>query len=105
MNNPIYLLPEITETTQKWNEHLALLDELNQLSRLPEYKGHDEEWEWKQLPFNTDNEYNYSEYMEYDSMNDIDYQIMINEQEFDRINKQLTPQDRIDMGIDTDLPF
>lgn len=42
-------------------------------------------------------DYDFSERMEYDSM--------INEQEFDRIDKQLTSQDRIDMGIDTDLPF
>lgn len=69
----------------------------NYNNRTPEYKGHDEEWEWKQLPFNINNEYNYSQYMEYDSM--------INEQEFDRIDKSLTSQDRIDMGIDTDLPF
>lgn len=61
----VYLLPRFTETTSTIN---SFIDD----DRIPEYKGHDEEWEWKQLPFNTNNEYNYSQAMEYDSMNDFE---------------------------------
>jgi hypothetical protein len=87
MENTIKLLPEFTETTSTINSFIP--------NEPIEYIGHDEEWEWKQLTFNTDNEYNYSQAMEYDSMNENDYDD----------NPDNLSRNQIHIDIDDDLPF